>query len=91
MISLEKGKFILENFSIFNEAISNNIVKKSFGIICRYIHFSQFLMVSIKTLLNKGTVNYGESFKEGISLYPRYLLINVVLFLISSVLIFLGF
>lgn len=85
-----EGGSLLENFSIFNEAISNNIVKISFELFVGTLFFS-ILMVSIKTLLNKGTVNYGESFKEGISLYPRYLLINVVLFLISSVLIFLGF
>ena len=85
-----KGGSLLENFSIFNETISNNIVKISFELFIGTLFYS-FLMITIKALLNERNINYGENFKESIGFYLRYLALNIIIFAISSVLIFLGF
>lgn len=84
-----KGGSLLENFSIFNETISNNIVKISFELFIGTLFYS-FLMITIKALLNERNINYGENFKESIGFYLRYLTLNIIIFSISSVLLFLG-
>lgn len=84
-----KGGSLLENFSIFNETISNNIVKISFELFIGTLFYS-FLMITIKALLNERNINYGENFKESIGFYLRYLALNITIFAISIVLLFLG-
>lgn len=84
-----KGGSLLENFSIFNETISNNIVKISFELFIGTLFYS-FLMITIKALLNERNINYGENFKESIGFYLRYLALNIIIFAISIVLLFFG-
>ncbi|QBD84957.1 hypothetical protein EQG73_06860 [Clostridium tetani] len=85
-----KGGSLIENLSIFNQLIIDNIIPISLELFIGAIFYS-FLMITIKSLLNEKNISYGEDFKESIGFYLRYLVLNIIISAISMVLIFLGF
>lgn len=54
-----KGGSLIENLSIFNQLIIDNIIPISLELFIGAIFYS-FLMITIKSLLNEKNISYGE-------------------------------
>lgn len=78
------------SFSAFKDAAVNNLDQVSIGLFLGSV-FYPFLMVVMKALVNEGEVNYRESLKESLSLYLRYLTLNIVTSAILIGIMLLGF
>lgn len=82
------GKSFTSKLSEFKPMLSSNILPIIFQLIVGSL-FLAFLMIIIRSIIDFEDVNYRESFKESLILYPKYLALNTIIYTISVGLIFL--
>lgn len=85
----DMGKSFATKFSELKPMMLSNLLPIIFNLIAGSLFYA-FLMIIIRSIVNFDDVNYRESFKESLILYPRYLAVSSISATVFIGLIFIG-